>query len=1702
MRKELLPQICADDRRFQTDRMPSSPAAGRARKSVSCLAPVYSSIICGHLRKSVDNPLLRALSSVVKFPSPSAPPRLRVKNLFSVVSALLFLLCAALPNALADTPPANQYSFTGKTWYAVPNSIYYNSETSCTIAGTVYAFTAVDFTTTVAGCTGVLSADGTQINWDNGSVWTGPSVLVGPPVSSRHSFAGETWFNGLIPVYFTSETSCTTNEIAYQFAAAKVTTIFNGMLGALSVDGTQIAWSNGEVWTRCNYRFTDAGTSIVINGCMTPPTGALVIPATILGKPVTRISGRAFYNCTGLTDVTIPSSVTCINAEAFMGCVNLTNVNLSSALTSIGDRAFSGCSALGNIIVPLGVSSIGNGAFSNCSSLANTTFLGNAPLLGTGVFDGSSNGFKVHYYAWAHGFTSPTWGGYQTACTGGGNGTITTLSPVPANKPTAYPAWWFERDIVPRLNSADANPSWPDSYARPSDFSAINQGQLKNLAVHAYDELHAKLPGGAGTALAALHTTIQANKTGNYDAVNAGQLKNLAKPFYDRLIEVGCATSYPWASYPGNNYAMVNIGQVKNVFSFDLAGPAGQLPAWWQKIYFSGQAGIDPNADPDGDGLTNLQEFQLGSDPNNFFSQGNETVTPSISIASGNNQTAPLGTYATNPLAVYVSDVATGRPLANAQVSFTVTSGGGGLANQPGNATTSSTLVVKTAANGIAQAFFKRGTAAGLAGTISAQAGQSVPVVFNAAAGIGSVSFGLPSYSYTSVDLAAVTCDVVGATIRYTTSGADPTPDDPTVEAGSLVRVSRGQTLKAAAWLEGTRVTPIAASTYAQTDRVIAGWNHSLAIIGGNLWAWGANASGELGIGNKVDQLVPVTVGTLSGVKDASVGESHSLAVDGSGNVWAFGSNQFGQLGDGTTTWETVPTQVSGLGGVVRVAAGGSHSLALKSDGSVWAWGYNVCSELGDGSATDRWSPVAVSGLGAGSQVVAIAAGKFHSMALKSDGTLWAWGANNYGALGDTWGGDYRQVPVKCAISNVVAVAAGEWHTVVLKADGTVWCAGYNVCGQTMNDPSSATTGFVQQAGLSGVVAIGAGVSCSVALKSDGTLVSWGSGSTGQLGNGGNTNSYVPVAASNIGQVVAVSCGDHTLAIRQDGMIYGIGTNANGQLGDGFILNMNIADEVAALSLANRAATLSFTPEGGVYPTTQNVVLSSETPGLQIRYTLDGSEPTESSPMVRVGGSVAVSQSAILRAKGFKYGLVPSQIKGASYQIGIPVTAGSNHSFAILGGTLWAWGANSSGELGIGSTVDQCAPVAVPGIIGVKSVSTGYSHSLAVDGNGNVWAFGDNSWGELGDGTTTQRNVPVQVSGLSDVVAVAAGYYHSLALKNDGSVWAWGYNYYGQLGDGAREFSPIQLPVPVSGLGAGSQVVAIAAGYQFALALKSDGSLWAWGMNNEGQIGIKKEESWVHIVPQRVDTINNVVAVSAGDGHTVALKADGTVWCTGINHNSQTTDSTWNTYGFRQVAGLSGVVAVGAGVQFSEALKSDGTLVTWGFGGSGQLGNGGLASSSIPVPVSNLAHVTTISCGDHSLAAKQDGSIYGFGCNTNGQIGNRENSNQTSPVLVSMKSLDSDRDGLPDWQELLLGANPNKRDSNGDGMSDYVSVMLGINPANPDVDGDGISNIDEILAGTNPFGADPQPTPLVNNPNDKTPPVITITEPTTAILLP
>lgn len=357
---------------------------------------------------------------------------------------------------------------------------------------------------------------------------------------------------------------------------------------------------------------------------------------------------------------------------------------------------------------------------------------------------------------------------------------------------------------------------------------------------------------------------------------------------------------------------------------------------------------------------------------------------------------------------------------------------------------------------------------------------------------------------------------------------------------------------------------------------------------------------------------------------------------------------------------------------------------ALAQVGTVWAWGYNESGQLGDGTTTFRSLPVQSGSL---TQVVAVSAGFGHSLALRSDGTVWAWGRNAEGQLGDGTTQGRLQPAVVPSLSNVVAVSAGLRHSLALRTDGTVWAWGYNLVGQLGDGTTTNRLVPVQVSGLTHVVGISAGRAFSLALRADGTVWAWGVNSGGELGiDTWDPYEVVPVQVLHVKHVVQVAAGGyHALALTQSGHVWAWGSNSDGRIGDG-------------TNTQRRAPVLV---------------------------------------------------QAVADA--------------------VKVRAGEWHSIAVhKSGEAWAWGNNLRGQLGVGNTTNSWVPVTVSGLTDVAAIDGGYHASIAAKADGTVWMWGRNNMGQLGDGSSgNNRLIPVQTLNLGSATDVSTSMgesHHSLAV--------------------------------------------------------------------------------------------------------------------------------------------------------------------------------------------------------------------------------------------------------------------------------------------------------------------------------------------------
>ncbi len=382
---------------------------------------------------------------------------------------------------------------------------------------------------------------------------------------------------------------------------------------------------------------------------------------------------------------------------------------------------------------------------------------------------------------------------------------------------------------------------------------------------------------------------------------------------------------------------------------------------------------------------------------------------------------------------------------------------------------------------------------------------------------------------------------------------------------------------------------------------------------------------------------------------------------------------------------------------------------------------------------------------------------------------------------------------------------------------------------------------------------------------------------------------------------------------------------------------------------------------------------------------------------------------------------------------GTRISAGTAYSMALMAdGTIWAWGKNSNGQLGDGTTTMSSFPARVIDtegetvLTGAVGISAGNTHSLALLADGTILAWGFNFSAQLGDGTTESSLFPIQVRGLegngylTDIIGIAphSGQF-SLVLGKDGTAWTWGYNESGVLGQNhelMHEFYPVQVKGP-GGVNLLKGLVAVSSGRNHAMGLHRDGTVWSWGNNSNGQLGDGITESKPFpvqvIAPEGVGTLKNVIALSAGAHHSLALLADGTVWAWGNNNRGQLgVSSIPNSYTPIQVGSaegvfLSNITAISAGDQFSLALEADGTVWVWGQNEFGQLGDSTKTNRSAPAQVLDsdgeglLIDIIEISAGDtHCLALSDDGSVWAWGNNIHHRLGDGTGTHRKTPVQV------------------------------------------------------------------------------------------------------
>jgi alpha-tubulin suppressor-like RCC1 family protein len=650
----------------------------------------------------------------------------------------------------------------------------------------------------------------------------------------------------------------------------------------------------------------------------------------------------------------------------------------------------------------------------------------------------------------------------------------------------------------------------------------------------------------------------------------------------------------------------------------------------------------------------------------------------------------------------------------------------------------------------------------------------------------------------------------------------------------------------------GTRVqaSPLAIGARSDWLTTTSGYDTDCSIRADHtLWCSGYNGDGQVGVGDLRSRPDLTQVGTATNWTSIGAGRSPMCGTRSDTTLWCWGNNAYGAVGDGTVTATTrsSPSQVTAPSatGWAQLSVGYHQGCAIRTDTTLWCWGSDVFGQLGDGALTSRWYPVQVTSP-ASTGWTLVASGGNHTCALRTQ-ALYCWGSNLWGQIGSgpIGNGVNQLTPLQIA-GAWTAVAAGQLHTCALQSDSSLWCWGHNASGQLgLGNTTDATTpAHVGALTWSGLTA-SAGNTCATHT---GDLWCWGDNTYGSVGDNTILNRTSPVqittpATSGWSLPVLSSSGYRVCGIRTDGTLW--------CWGFGYATN-NVPAVLDSGSDWRRPAS------GADFGCALKAVSQLYCWGVN------------GSGQLGLGTSTTTS--------------VPTRVVSSGATDWAQVAAASLHTCAVgTDTTLWCWGYNGNGQLGIGSTASKTVPtqVTVPSSTGWDQVATGSTSSCAVRTDTTLYCWAVNSSGQLGNGTTTSSTSPVQVSvpATTGWSGVSVGSGFACARRPASQLYCWGGNSNGQLGTGGGTANQT-TPAQVSGAWA-----SVTTGATHTCAIDGSAKLWCWGYGLNGRLGLGTNTD--NTTPAQVGTASDWHTVSGGSTFTCGTRAGPAVYCWGSNRYGQ-----------------------------------------------------------------------------------------------------------------------------------------------------------------------------------------------------------------------
>ncbi len=774
---------------------------------------------------------------------------------------------------------------------------------------------------------------------------------------------------------------------------------------------------------------------------------------------------------------------------------------------------------------------------------------------------------------------------------------------------------------------------------------------------------------------------------------------------------------------------------------------------------------------------------------------------------------------------------------------------------------------------------------------------------------------------------------------------------------------------------------------------IAAGNQRSLAIDkNGNAWGWGGNGT-ALGDNTNVLKYTPVRVAmnglnktfcSIDVVPANSAGITQiAAALDYKGQAWGWG----GALnGDGTNISKCYPVAVGGTKKTFcKVSVGLGNGVLIDKYGRVWCWGQGNSGQLGDNTLVSKLTPVSV--LGAVKTFCEISASSGSVLALDKNGRAWAWGTNTAGKLGDN-STTSRLTPVSVAGAvKTFCKIEGGGTSLAIDKNGRAWAWGDGASGQLGDNTTVSKLTPVSVLGaVKTFCEISVGNAYSLAIDKNGRAWAWGLNTYGNLGDNSTTSRLTPVSVLGaVKTFCEISGGNgYSLAIDKNGRAWAWGINTNNERGSG---SFQIFSPVSVLGTVKTFCQITC---GQLFS------LAIDKNGRAWAWSANTNG--------QLGDNTTTSK------------LTPVSVLGAVKTF-CQITGGTNHTLAIdKNGRAWAWGLNTSGQLGDNTIVSKLTPVSVLGAVKTFcQISGGDLHSLAIDKNGRAWAWGSNTAGQLGDNSTVSKLTPVSVRGaVKTFCQITGNTTYSLALDKNGRAWAWGANTNGNLGDTSttRRLTPVSVAGAVKTfcqISAGIPLAAI--GSTHSLAIDKNGRAWAWGANTNGQLG-NGAIACVYTPISITGALKTFCKISTGDGFSLAIDKNGRAWAWGSNAGGNLGDNSVTSRA--SPVSVLGTVrtfckitagGVASSTTFSLAIDKNGRLWTWGYNGVGQLGNNTVVSQRTPVSVAGAVKTfCEISNGCNqafSLAIDKNGRAWAWGINGNGQLGDGTTTSRLTPVSVA-----------------------------------------------------------------------------------------------------